>query len=304
MSASITGRVTRVVMLGAAACSVALISACSSTARPETAAALPSGGAAAPSAGRASSAPAPSAPGPAGADSPAPGSPAAGTTGAGYLTAIRVAKHPAYDRMVFQFAGRVPGYKVGYVAAVTHDGSGQPVPLPGQASLQVVFNPASGTRQDGTTAYTGPSTLAPFLPTLLQVSSAGDFEGYLRFGVGLSGRAGYHAFTLTNPARVVIDVTHAPLPAFPGVWDITSWRQYWSAQASVEQGHQPWLLRPSSVVKAWAAGWASNATVAQTGPDRFTVTKPGQMATVTVTRPVRTGPAPIWVISHISYAAA
>jgi hypothetical protein len=303
MSASITGRVTRVVMLGAAACSVALISACSSTARPETAAALPSGGAAAPSAGRASSAPAPSAPGPAGADSPAPGSPAAGTA-ACYLTAIRVAKHPAYDRMVFQFAGRVPGYKVGYVAAVTHDGSGQPVPLPGQASLQVVFNPASGTRQDGTTAYTGPSTLAPFLPTLLQVSSAGDFEGYLRFGVGLSGRAGYHAFTLTNPARVVIDVTHAPLPAFPGVWDITSWRQYWSAQASVEQGHQPWLLRPSSVVKAWAAGWASNATVAQTGPDRFTVTKPGQTATVTVTRPVRTGPAPIWVISHISYAAA
>ena len=209
-----------------------------------------------------------------------------------------MAKHPAYDRVVFQFAGRVPGYKVGYVAAVTHDASGQPVPLPGQANLQVVFNPASGTRQDGTTAYKGPSTLTPFLPTLLQVSSAGDFEGYLRFGVGLSGRAGYHAFTLTNPARVVIDVTHAPLPAFPGVWDITSWRQYWAAQASVEQGHQPWLLSPSSVVKAWAAGWASNATVAQTGPDTFTVTKPGQVATVTVTRPVSTGPAPIWVISH------
>ena len=303
MSASITGRaaVRRAAMLGAVA-SVALISACSSAGRP---AVPPSTSATSPSAGRTSSPPGPSSPvssAPAQAGSSASGSTAVGTTG--YLTGIRVAQHPAYDRVVFQFAGGVPGYRVGYVTAVTHDASGQPVPLPGQANLQIVFNPASGTRQDGTTAYTGPGTLTPFLPTLLQVSSAGDFEGYLRFGVGLSGRSAFHAFTLTNPARVVIDVTHAPLPAFPGVWDVTSWRQYWAAQASVEQGHQPWRLSASGVVHAWAAAWASGATVTQTGPATFRVTKPGQVATVTVTRPVRTGPAQIWVISNISYAAA
>jgi hypothetical protein len=295
MSASITGRVTA--LLGAAA-SVALISACSS-ATPTTPAAQTGLPASAPT-GAASATPASGPATPAAASSPS-GSTAPAE---GYLTAIRVARHPAYDRVVFQFAGGVPGYRVGYVAAVTHDASGQPVPLPGQANLQIVFNPASGTRQDGTTAYTGPSTLTPFLPTLLQVSSAGDFEGYLRFGVGLSGRTAFRAFTLTNPARVVIDVTHAPLPAFPGVWDITSWRRYWAAQASVEQGHQPWRLSASGVVNAWAAGWASGATVAQTGPDTFQVTKPGQVATVTVTRPVSTGPAPIWVVSHVSYAAA
>jgi hypothetical protein len=295
MSASITGRVTA--LLGAAA-SVALISACSSATPTEPAAqtglpaSAPTGAASAtPVSGPAARVPASSS-----SDSTAPAE--------GYLTAIRVAKHPAYDRVVFQFAGGVPGYKVGYVAGVTRDGSGQPVPLPGQANLQIVFNPASGTRQDGTTAYTGPSTLTPFLPTLLQVSSAGDFEGYLRFGVGLSGRTAFHAFTLTRPNRVVIDVSHAPLPAFPGVWDITSWRQYWSTQAAVEEGHQPWRTSPSLTVNAWAAAWASHATVTQTGPDTFKVTKPGQVATVTVTRPVSTGPARIWVVSHVSYAAA
>lgn len=297
MSASITGRaaVRRAAMLGAVA-SVALISACSS-AGPATPAAQTGQPASAPTAASGASTPA------AGPATPAPASSPSGSTApaAGYLTAIRVAKHPAYDRVVFQFAGGLPAYQVGYVTAVTHDASGQPVPLPGQANLQIVFNPASGTRQDGTTAYPGPSTLTPFLPTLLQVSSAGDFEGYLRFGVGLSGRSAFHAFTLTNPARVVIDVTHAPLPTFPGVWDITSWRQYWAAQASVEQGHQPWRLSASGVVNAWAAGWASGATVTKTGTDTFQVTKPGQVATVTVTRPVSTGPAQIWVISHISY---
>ncbi len=299
MSASITSRVCRAALLGAVVSTAVLTAACA-TATPATPAAQTGQQASAPSSA-ATAPPAPATPAVSAATAPS-----AAATGAseGYLTAIRVARHPAYDRVVFQFAGRLPGSRVGYVAAVTHDASGQPVPLPGQANLQVVFNPASKTRPDGTTAYQGPGTVTPLLPTLLQVSSAGDFEGYLRFGVGLSGRAGYHAFTLTHPARVVIDVAHAPLPAFPGVWDITSWRGYWAAQTSVEQGHQPWLLSPSSVVKAWAAGWASNATVAQTGPNTFTVTKPGQAATVTVTRPVSTGPAPIWVISHVTYAAA
>lgn len=211
------------------------------------------------------------------------------------LTAIRVARHPAYDRVVFQFAGTLPGYTFRYVKGVTADGSGRPVPLPGRAYLQVVFNPAS--------AHRSPSTLTPLLPTLLQVKLAGDFEGYLSFGIGLSGRARVHAFTLQGPDRVVLDIVHVRLPKFPGIWDISSWRRYWAAQSSVEEGHQPWLLRPSAVVRAWAAGWASHAVVRQIGPSTFEVRKPGtsQKAIVTGTRPVRTGPAPIWVITHVTH---
>jgi len=215
----------------------------------------------------------------------------------GILTAIRVARHPAYDRVVFQFAGSVPGYTLRYVTKVTADPSGRPVPLPGRAYLQVVFHSAS-TRKV-------PGTLTPLFPTLLQVRAAGDFEGYLRFGIGLSGRARVHAFTLTGPDRVVLDIAHVRLPKFPGIWDITSWRRYWAAQYSVEQGHQPWLLRPSSVVTAWAAAWTRHAVVRQLGPSTFEVRKPGtsQKAIVTGARPVRTGPAPIWVITHVTHIA-
>ena len=163
MSASITGRVTA--LLGAAA-SVALISACSS-ATPATPAAQT--GLASQRSHRRGTRDTGIGPGDAG-----PGILLLRLhgTGRGIPDRDPGGQDPAYDRVVFQFAGGVPAYRVGYVAAVTHDASGQRVPLPGQANLQIVFNPASGTRQDGTTAYTGPGTLTPFLPTLLQVSSA------------------------------------------------------------------------------------------------------------------------------------
>lgn len=45
-------------------------------------------------------------------------------------------------------------------------------------------------------------------PALLQVRAAGDFESYLSLGIGLSQRAGFRVFTLTQPYRVVIDVAH------------------------------------------------------------------------------------------------
>jgi len=37
---------------------------------------------------------------------------------------------------------------------------------------------------------------------------AGDFEGYLSFGIGLAARGGYHVSSLTGPDRVVIDFSH------------------------------------------------------------------------------------------------
>jgi hypothetical protein len=36
---------------------------------------------------------------------------------------------------------------------------------------------------------------------------------------------------------VVIEFPHVTLPKFPGIWDITSWLQYWQVQAAVENGH-------------------------------------------------------------------
>jgi hypothetical protein len=121
----------------------------------------------------------------------------------GYLTAISAGRHSGYDRMVFTFSEGIPGYTVGYVNQVRSDPKGDVVVLLGRAFLRIVFHPSSGYQ-----TYTGPSSITPIFPMLLQVRAAGDFESYLSFGIGLNQRAGFRVFTLTRPYRVVIDVAH------------------------------------------------------------------------------------------------
>jgi hypothetical protein len=75
--------------------------------------------------------------------------------------------------------------------------------------------------------------LTPFYPRLLVVSAARDFEQVLSSGVGLAAQGPYHAYALTGPDRVVLDVSHVALAKFPGIWDITSW-----------QGPRPLAHRP------------------------------------------------------------
>ena len=126
-----------------------------------------------------------------------------GSGSEGFLTAIRTGAHPGYDRVVFEFSGGVPGYHAEYVAEVRADASGKLVPLAGQAFLRLVFHPSSAYQ-----TYHGPAVLRPGLPSLLQVSAAGDFEGYLSFGLGLSQRVGFTISTLSHPSRVVLDIAH------------------------------------------------------------------------------------------------
>ncbi len=214
------------------------------------------------------------------------------------LTAIRVSEHGAYDQAVFQFANGIPHYSVGYVAAVSQDAKGTPVPLPGRSFLLVAFHSAAKA------GSAGPGTISPYFPTLLQISAAGDFEDHLRFGLGLSGPGGYRVYTLAYPGRVVIQFPHVTLPKFPGIWDITSWPQFWESQTAFENGHQPWLASPAMVVRAWAHTFSSQPTIRRTGPDTFQVTDPtdpvrARMAIVSGARPVTTGQAKIWVITSI-----
>ena len=231
-----------------------------------------------------------------------------GTSGAcsqsgSYLTSVRVGEHDGYDRVVFQFSGGLPAVTADRVSAVYADPRGIPVPLAGQSYLHVVFRGASAAcPQPMQQTWTGPSVLTPYYPQLLVVSAAGDFEGYLSFGIGLAAQGSYHLFTLTGPNRVVIDVSHVALATFPGIWDITSWPQYWAVQYSWLNGHQPWLASPLMVVQAWAySRWPTTTPVVrQVNANTMKVTEPGgKVDTVTGTRPVSV-PGP-WVITKIIY---
>jgi hypothetical protein len=115
---------------------------------------------------------------------------------------------------VFDFTGGTPGYRVEYGPLVA-EGTGDPIPLAGAATLRVVF--------DGAFAYdvnTGAPTIDlsriydPRLPTLRQIRSGGAFEGHISFGLGLADRVGFRVLRLSNPPRIAVDVAHQPTQPF------------------------------------------------------------------------------------------
>ena len=121
------------------------------------------------------------------------------------LTQIRATHHPGYDRLVFEFRGRVPTHHgARYVSQVVGP-SGLPVHIVGSALLRVQFSPTLGHNAQGGITY-GPARRTYALPNIIQVVNAEDFEAVLSFGVGLARQEPFHMFTLTNPSRVVIDV--------------------------------------------------------------------------------------------------
>ncbi len=220
-----------------------------------------------------------------------------------YLTAIRVGRHGGFDRVVFQFAGKVPVTTVERVDAIYNDPRGYRIPVAGQSYLRLTFDRASAVCQPPHRTYPGPAVLTPYYPRLLMTSPAGDFAGVLAFGLGLAAKGGYHVFALTSPSRLVIDVSHVPLGKFPGIWRITSWRGYWAAQYAWLSGHQRWLSDPVRVVRAWALSRYGVAPVLHklnAVTVRFAL-HDGTIVTVTGTRPVST-PGP-WVITRICYTA-
>jgi hypothetical protein len=129
------------------------------------------------------------------------------------LTRIGVGDHPndpgdrPFNRMSFSFTTGYPSYRFQYVSQLMADGSGQPIPLEGYDALRIVFNPAQAHTTDGTAstivskppAHLGLSRMASYAP-------AGDFEGYLSFGIGI-----VYPIRQSNPqiGVRVVEVTYA-----------------------------------------------------------------------------------------------
>lgn len=106
-----------------------------------------------------------------------------------YLVKIEAADHPeaepGYSRISFTFRGGFPSYHLEYVSAVRVEGSGEAIPLPGNAFLRIRFVQAQA--HDARGVWTVSATPRPELNyrTLLGYGFAGDFEGYLCYGLGI-----------------------------------------------------------------------------------------------------------------------
>jgi hypothetical protein len=126
------------------------------------------------------------------------------TSGTAVLEHVRVAPHPTFDRVVFEFRGETPAWRAAYVPRIVQDPSGRIATIPGRAFLHLVFQ---RTRVDrGSTGSR--IVLTRRFPTLVQVQEAGDFERVVSFGVGVRRRVGFRGLHLSGPGRIVLDLSH------------------------------------------------------------------------------------------------
>lgn len=98
----------------------------------------------------------------------------------------------------------MPEYRVEVVNSFQAT-SGQNVTVSGNAFLQVRFSNSAAHNDAGTATYTGPNPIDAGLPAIRQVRLIEDFEGVVRWGVGLERLACPSLSTLTAPVRVVLD---------------------------------------------------------------------------------------------------
>ncbi len=126
------------------------------------------------------------------------------------LKSVRVARHDGFDRVVFEFDGKVPGYVVQYIPGpLTEDPSDRPVSLKGDKILLVTMNPASGFDLSGVDyeeVYTGPQRIEGPGSPIEELARSGDFESVLTWAVGTTGERPFKVSTLGSPTRLLIDV--------------------------------------------------------------------------------------------------
>lgn len=108
------------------------------------------------------------------------------------LVAIGVGNHPTnpgerpYNRMSFTFTTGYPSYRVEFVDKLVADGSGRTIPLAGSGVLRIVFNPATAHTEDGRSSILPQPPTNLGLDRMVAYARAGDFEGYLTYGIGIS----------------------------------------------------------------------------------------------------------------------
>jgi hypothetical protein len=131
------------------------------------------------------------------------------------LTAVRVAHHDTYDRVVFEFSQStdpgtygLPPYTIATATSLAGP-SGQPVTIDGNALMRVRVENTDAHDQQGQTTVSDTdvkaSELSPQTTIVREVRLVEDFEGVNVWGVGLSRLACPSVLTLTGPVRLVLD---------------------------------------------------------------------------------------------------
>ncbi|HSP59489.1 MAG TPA: hypothetical protein VLO09_00365, partial [Ornithinimicrobium sp.] len=136
-----------------------------------------------------------------------PGQAAAG--GSQEITDVRTGLHEDFDRVVLDLTGDVPvlGWFVGPVDEAVDDPSGLPLDVEGEDFLQLSVRGIDWT-SDSPDRYGGAPVAGQGTLVLTEVVFGGLFEGQQQVVLGLRDETDYRIFTLSDPARIVVDLRH------------------------------------------------------------------------------------------------
>ncbi|TWH72248.1 hypothetical protein JD78_00759 [Modestobacter roseus] len=126
------------------------------------------------------------------------------------LVDVRLGTHEAFDRIVFELAGGgLAGWEVGYTDSPLSQGSGQPVEVPGEATLGITLTTIAlpGDAPAGVQPWNGPARLrVPGTGVLDALVRDTVLDGWATFFAGLDERRPFAVGLLSDPQRIVVDL--------------------------------------------------------------------------------------------------
>lgn len=125
------------------------------------------------------------------------------------LRAVRAGRHAGADRLVFEFdTPGLPAWHAEYVDRPVRDcGSGEAVPVAGDAWLQIRFTGARAHTDKGEST-SGPRRRALAHKVVRELVRTCDFEGEVTWVAGVARPNAYRVQTLSKPSRLVVEIVH------------------------------------------------------------------------------------------------
>ena len=119
------------------------------------------------------------------------------------LVGVEVQPFAGFDRVIFQFADAVPGFKADYVAEVIQDGSGASLTVEGEAKL--VLRMSAGEPLETATPERVDRDGTGVVTSVVRVSQVED----LVWAIGVRTKAPFTITALDEPPRLVVDLKSA-----------------------------------------------------------------------------------------------
>ncbi|MGY1823839.1 AMIN-like domain-containing (lipo)protein [Geodermatophilus sp. SYSU D00079] len=124
------------------------------------------------------------------------------------VTEIRTGRQDGFDRVVLEVGGTgTPGWDVRYVDQASSQGSGETVPVAGDAVLQVTLTGVGYPYDTGVEEWAGPDPLpGNGTQTVTEVVWDATFEGTSVAFIGTRAEVPFRVYALEDPTRIVVEV--------------------------------------------------------------------------------------------------